>query len=46
MCEELKDGGTKAMKERMEKKGRNEICSKSQTLIFDLHSQTCVPTQT
>ena len=45
-CEELKDGGTKAMKERMEKKGRNEMCSKSQTLAFDSHTQTCMPTQT
>lgn len=46
MYEELKVRRTKAMKERMEKKGRNEICSKSQTLVFDLHSQSCLPTQT
>lgn len=46
MCEELKDGGTKAMKERTEKKGRNEICSKSQTLVSDSRWHTHMPKQT
>lgn len=46
MCEEPKDGGTKATEEKTEKKGSNKICSKSQTLIFDSPSPTRTPTPT
>lgn len=43
MCEELRGVGTKAMKERGEKKGRNEGCSKvKHSSLTNTRRHTCL----